>query len=121
MDIRSHRDLIVWQRSMQLVKHTYALTREFPREELYGLTSQLRRATVSISANISEGHGRGTRRDYAHFVTMAMGSACEVETLLETSVMVGIATSEDIQRCSELLDETGKMLRVLRRKLLSRV
>ncbi|MCB1216748.1 four helix bundle protein [bacterium] len=118
--MQSHRDLIVWQRSMQLVRQVYELTRRFPREELYGLTSQLRRATVSIPANISEGHGRGTRRDYAHFVTMAMGSACEVETLLETSVIVGIVSYDEIRICAGLLDETGRMLRVLRRRLLSR-
>jgi four helix bundle protein len=119
MEIKSHRDLIVWQRSMQLVKCIYDLTSSFPREELYGLTSQLRRASVSIAANISEGHGRGTRRDYAHFVTMAMGSASEVETLLDVCVMVGIIEKKKAGRCSALLDETGRMLRALRGKLLT--
>lgn len=76
-------------------------------------------ASVSIAANISEGHGRGTRRDYAHFVTMAMGSTCEVETLLDVSVMVGIIKKHETEKCSSMLDETGKMLRVLRSRLLN--
>jgi four helix bundle protein len=80
MDIASHRDLIVWQKSMDMVQSVYQLSSTFPKHELYGLTSQLRRAAVSAPANIAEGHGRGTRRDYANFIAIAKGSILETST-----------------------------------------
>jgi four helix bundle protein len=72
--IRSHRDLIVWQKAMDLVVLVYQLCDRFPNSELYRLVSQLTRAAVSVPANIAEGHARATRRDYAHFIAMARGS-----------------------------------------------
>jgi len=78
--VRDFRDLIVWQKSMDLVETVYRFMATFPREEIYGLTSQLRRAAVSIPLNIAEGNGRNTTRDYLHFLGMAYGSIKEVET-----------------------------------------
>ena len=80
--INSHRDLQVWQRSIQLSIATYKLTASFPKEEIYGLTSQLRRASVSVPSNIAEGYGRGSRRDYKQFLCIARGSNLEVQTQL---------------------------------------
>ena len=78
--IRDYRDLIVWQRAMDLVELVYRTTGAFPKEKVYGLTSQIRRAAVSIPSNIAEGNGRNTTRDYLHFLSMAYGSTKEVET-----------------------------------------
>ena len=78
--VKDYRDLIVWQKAMDLVEAVYRTTAAFPREEVYGLTSQLRRAAVSIPSNIAEGNGRNTTRDYLHFLGMAYGSVKEVET-----------------------------------------
>ena len=82
MIVKSYRDLLVWQRSMDLVEICYVIASAFPKEEVYGLTSQLRRAVVSIPANIAEGHTRATRKDYAHFFSIARGSTAELETLV---------------------------------------
>ncbi len=78
--VKDYRDLIVWQKAMDLVEAVYRTTGTFPREEIYGLTSQIRRAAISIPSNIAEGNGRNTTRDYVHFLGMAYGSVKEVET-----------------------------------------
>ncbi|MGD0516995.1 MAG: four helix bundle protein [Thermoguttaceae bacterium] len=80
MSIKDYRELIVWQKAMDLVETIYRITGIFPREEIYGLTSQIRRAAVSIPSNIAEGNGRNTTRDYVHFLGVAYGSVKEVET-----------------------------------------
>lgn len=80
--VKSYRDLLVWQRSIQLSVAVYRLTGEFPREELYGLTSQLRRAAVSVASNIAEGYGRGSKGEYTNFLGIARGSVLEVQTQL---------------------------------------
>ena len=80
--MRDHRELDVWKKSMELVTDVYALTMAFPKEELYGLTSQIRRAAVSIPANISEGAARQTEKEFVQFLFIALGSASEVETEL---------------------------------------
>jgi four helix bundle protein len=80
MSVKDYRELMVWQKAMDLVENIYRTTGEFPREEIYGLTSQIRRAAVSIPSNIAEGNGRNTTRDYVHFLGMAYGSVKEVET-----------------------------------------
>jgi len=81
--VQSFRDLHVWQRSMELAVAVYRLTQAFPREELYGLTSQLRRATVSIPSNIAEGQGRLNTREFRQYLGVARGSNCELQTQLE--------------------------------------
>lgn len=110
MSISTYKDLRVWQHSIKLVVAIYILTREFPSEEKYGLTSQLRRASVSSAANIAEGHGRASRRDYARFVSMAIGSAREVETLLLISINVGCSARESTVDSEELVDAVSRML-----------
>lgn len=81
-EIKSHRDLIVWQKAMDLAEDVYRLTSEFPREEVYRLTSQLIRAVISVPANIAEGHARGTGRGHANFLAISKGSLMEAETFL---------------------------------------
>ena len=78
--IKSYQDLIAWQKAISLVTDVYALTADFPGHEIYGLTSQLRRASVSIPSNIAEGHGRATKGEFLQFLGHARGSLCEVQT-----------------------------------------
>src|SRR5690242_12800716 len=97
MPINSYRDLRVWQESVALVTSVYELTQRFPKEERYGLTAQVRRATVSISANISEGHGRSTRGEYLNQLSVARGSINEVETLLTVSCNLAFVTESRVE------------------------
>ena len=119
MTIRSHRDLIVWQKSMALAVEIYRLTKTFPAEERFRMTDQLLRAASSIPANIAEGHARGTRKDYARFVAIARGSLAEAETFLELARDVGLANPENCRRSVELSVEIGRMLNALLTKLRS--
>ena len=115
--IGGYRDLIVWQRAMSIAEQTYVLTRLFPREEQFGLTSQARRAAVSIAANIAEGYGRGTRPAYSSFVRIAQGSLKELETHLLIAVRVGFICAAEIEPILAEADELGRMLRSLLNKL----
>ena len=119
MTIRSHRDLIVWQKSMALAVEIYRLTKTFPADERFRMTDQLLRAASSIPANIAEGHARGTRKDYARFVAIARGSLAEAETFLELARDVGLANPENCRRSVELSVEIGRMLNALLTKLRS--
>lgn len=83
MKIESYENLIVWQKSMDLVTAIYELTRQFPKEEVFGLTSQMRRAAVSIPSNIAEGSRRGSRKDFRNFLLIAYGSGAELETQIK--------------------------------------
>lgn len=115
MSIKTHRDLEVWQKSIDLCVAAYGWTRSFPSEERFGLTSQIRRAAASVSCNIAEGAGRGTARDFLRFLHIARGSLAELETQLEIAQRCGIAGScEDIQRLSRTV---GRMLNGLIRAL----
>jgi four helix bundle protein len=107
---QSYRELIVWQRAMELTVAVYRLTREFPKEELYSLTSQIRRAAVSIPSNIAEGQGRGSTREFRQFLAIARGSNCEVQTQLELARDLGFGHSEVIDRAEALSEEVRKML-----------
>jgi four helix bundle protein len=80
--VKSHRDLLVWKKAIDLVEELYKLTDNFPKSELYGLTSQIRRAAVSIPSNIAEGAGRNSNKEFMHFLYIALGSLSEVETQL---------------------------------------
>lgn len=115
--IGGYRDLVVWQKAMSITEQVYRLTRSFPREEQFGLTSQTRRAAVSIPANIAEGYGRGTRPAYASFVRIAQGSLKELETHLLIGERVGFISTGDIQPLLADADELGRMLRSLLNKL----
>jgi four helix bundle protein len=113
----SFRDLHVWQRSIQMTVAVYRLTATFPPEERFGLTSQLRRACVSVASNIAEGYGRTSRGEYRHFVGMARGSNSEVETQLVISEELGLGGADFHLTATQLNEEVGKMLRSLLAKL----
>jgi len=115
--IHSYRDLIVWQKAIELVAETYILTDKFPREEIYGLTSQLRRAAVSIPSNIAEGRYRGTRKDFRQFLLNAYGSGAEVETQLIIAKKLLKTKNLDYDRTDKLLAEVMRMLNSLIKKL----
>src|SRR5262245_49847684 len=108
--ILTFRDLGVWQKSMDLVLECYRVSECFPKSELYGLTSQLRRAAVSIPANIAEGKGRRSTRSYLHFVDIAYGSLMEVETLLEIACRLTFLPAEARQSLLARTAEIGRML-----------
>jgi four helix bundle protein len=110
-----YRDTLVWNRAMEIVGEAYRLGRRLPREEMYGLRSQLTRAAVSIACNIAEGWTRESRREKAQFLAIAHGSAAEAETLVtvcERTTMLHESQTHDIRR---YLDETSRMLTTLRR------
>ena len=106
----SFRDLTVWQRSMQLTVAVYKLTKEFPREELYGLTSQIRRSAVSLPSNIAEGHGRLNTAESRQFLGVARGSNCELQTQLEIARALGYGNPKLIDNAESLSNEVGKMI-----------
>jgi len=115
--VQSYEDLIVWQRAMDLVDEAYRLARKFPRSELFALKSQLTRAAVSVPANIAEGQGRGTMRDFANFLANAKGSLYEVGTHLHVAVRQGYIAREDADRAFALGVEISKMLTSLRKRI----
>jgi four helix bundle protein len=107
---KSFRDLEVWNLSMDLTMMIYALTSEFPRHEIYGLSSQMRRAAVSISSNLAEGSARGTRKDFRQFVLIARGSNCELQTQLMISARLNYASDEKITEAEALSQRISRML-----------
>ena len=115
--IKSHRDLIVWQKAMDLVVSVYRATETFPRSETYALTSQTRRAVTSIPANIAEGQGRRFRKEFLYFLANARGSLWELDTHLETALRLGLLNSEVHKRLRSQLDEVGRILGGLMRSL----
>ena len=115
--IRSYRDPKVWQLGMELADVCYRITRQFPKDELYGMTAQIRRAAVSVPANIAEGHGRNSRGDYAHFLRVAQGSLKELETHLLLAPRIGLADEKVVEPIVSKSDVLGKMLRALIRAL----
>jgi four helix bundle protein len=115
--MRGHEDLMVWQRSMEFVAECYRLSTRFPRTEQFGLTNQLRRAAVSVPANIAEGNGRAYRKEYLHHLSIARGSLKEAETLLAISRMLAFAAPDDLETALDLADEVSRMLTTMRRKL----
>jgi four helix bundle protein len=114
---RSHRDLIVWQRSIQLGCATYRAARRLPASERFELGSQLRTASASVSGNIAEGKGRRTNRDYANFLSNARGSAREIDSHLEFAVALGFLQRSDVEQAQDLADEVIRMLSAMMRKL----
>jgi len=109
----SYRDLDVWRRSMSLVKNIYALTSSFPREEIYGLTSQIRRAAVSIPSNIAEGHAKRSTKEFHRFCNISLGSIAELETQLLIAESLNYADTARVQSFLADLSELGKMLNSL--------
>lgn len=111
--IRSYRDLIVWQKAMDLVELAYGVSRQFPRGELFGLTAQLNRSIVSVPSNIAEGHDLGLPRGFARHLRIARGSLAEFETQLTIAVRLGFAKRAKAMPAWELAQEVGKMLSAL--------
>jgi four helix bundle protein len=115
--ISSHRDLVVWQQATDLAVAVYEATRSWPKDELYGLTAQVRRAAVSVAANIAEGYGRESRGAYVQFLRTAQGSLKEVETHCVIATRVGIADHNVADGLMERSESVGKLLRLLIRKV----
>jgi len=106
----SYRDLLVWQRSVDAVVDVYRFSTRFPRDEMFGLTSQMRRAAVSIASNIAEGQARHSKREFKHFLRNAMGSLAEVETQLQICLRLGYSTNAATQPLQRKFAEIGRML-----------
>ena len=117
MPLHSFRDLTVWQKSMDLVVLTYKLSEKFPSEEKFGLTSQMRRAVVSIPSNIAEGRRRGTSKEYRQFLQISYGSGGELETQLEIALRLGYLSNSDYEKADALLHEVMRMLNALMSKI----
>ena len=100
---RSYKDLVAWQKSMDLVTNVYRVTGSFPKEQLFGLTSQLRRAAVSIPSNIAEGQGRLSEKEFRYFLGQARGSLMEVETQLQIAINLGYLTTQHRAFCKRAL------------------
>ena len=118
--VRSFTDLVVWQRAIELVAEIYRLSARFPREEQFGLTAQLRRASVSVSANIAEGSGRATSRDLLNFLSHARGSLKEVESVVCSAQRLSFVSAADCVEVLRLAEETSRMLTALRRGIAKR-
>jgi len=116
--IQSHRDLKVWQKAMDLAEAVYRLAAEFPTTETYRLGSQITRAAASVPANIAEGNARGTKRDYANFLSIAKGSLMETETFLMLAVRLRFLAREEATPALSLVTEISKMLTALRSRLI---
>jgi four helix bundle protein len=121
MVVQSYRELKVWQVAMDLAEQSYLATREFPREEQFGLTSQIRRAAASIPANIAEGQGRGSTKEFLHHLSIARGSLMELKTHLLLSQRVGLLNQALLDRLLTMADEISRMLSALREALIGKV
>lgn len=117
--VSSYRDLIVWQKAMDLVDMIYQLSRAFPASEDYRLTSQITRAAVSVPANIAEGQTRATSKDFANFLTTARSSLMELETLMTVGVRQRYFTQAAANPLMTRITELSKMLTVLRTRVLN--
>jgi four helix bundle protein len=120
MPSRNYRDLIVWQKAMDLVENVYRATRLFPKDELYGLTSQIRRAAVFVPSNIAEGQGRGGEPEMVRFLRIAHGSLREVETQILIAQRLGYLDLEQTQKLIEQAAEVGRLLNGLIRSKVER-
>jgi four helix bundle protein len=116
-NINSYRDLIVWQKSMTLVTEIYAATKSFPSEELYGLTSQVRRSAISIPSNIAEGYGRNSTGDYKRFLHIAAGSVFELLTQIEIAANLKYLSAELFTKLFNAAKEIELMLLALIKKI----
>ena len=113
----SYNNLMVWLKAMDLTVETYSIIKKLPQEEKYSLCDQMRRSAVSIPSNIAEGHERGTKKEFTHFLLIARGSKAELETQLQICVRIGYITEQDISVAMSLLKEIGSMLTSLISKL----
>lgn len=111
--IKSYKDLIIWQKSIDLAVEVYKLSSEFPKEEIYGMTSQIRRAVTSVSLNIAEGYGKNTTKNYINSLYIAQGSLQEVESAIILSVRLNFIKEEDCEKVNSLILEEFKMFNAL--------
>jgi len=116
-DIKSFRDLNIWHKGIDMVKDIYQETRDYPREEIYGLTSQIRRAAISIPSNIAEGHIRQHRAEFKQFLSVALGSLAELETQIIISKELNYISTEKAKNLIDKMSSLGKMIRSLIKKL----
>ena len=114
---QNFRDLNVWQKAFELTLCVYSITQSFPRSEIYGLASQMRRASVSVASNIAEGRGRLNSAEFRQFLGLAQGSIFELKTQLSIASELGVASPESTREAERLSDEVSKMLRTLIEKL----
>jgi len=121
MAIKHYRDLLVWQKSMILVKSIYDISSAFPQDERYGLTSQMRRSAVSVPSNIAEGHNRDSLKEYLRFLSIAQGSLAELETQIALATMLKYIDITTEDKLLTQADEIGKMIRGLQHKLNERL
>lgn len=111
--LKSYKELIVWQKSKDLVKEIFLLTNKFPKSEIYGITSQMRRSAVSIPSNIAEGYGRRSSKAYGQFYSIAYGSALELETQVIISKELKLTGLMEFTKVEQLLEEVCKMLNAM--------
>lgn len=109
----SFRDVVAWQRAIQMTAAIYTLTAGFPSSEKFGLTNQLRRAAVSVASNIAEGYGRSTRGEYLQFLGHARGSNCEVETQLVIAASLGFGVAPQMRKAEQLCADVSRLLGAL--------
>lgn len=117
MNKKGYKDLIVWQKSLLLVKEIYLLTGGFPKEEIYGLSSQMKRAAISIPSNIAEGSKKKSRKDFKRFLEMADGSGSELETQIDIAKSLDFGQKLDYSKVDGLLEEIMKMMNALIRSI----
>lgn len=118
--IDSYKDLIVWQRAMDIAKGVYKIAKLLPKDELFVLSSQMRRAAISIPSNIAEGQARNSSKEFRNFLSVAKGSAAELETQLLLCVEIGYCKEEDIVGVLSLIAEVAKMINAIQTKLLDK-
>jgi four helix bundle protein len=116
-DIKSYRDLLVWQQAMDLAVSCYRLSKKFPKEDLFGLTSQMRRSSASVAANIAEGHGRESSATFVQYLRIAQGSLKETETHIILAGRLELGNKTELRAALATCDEIGKMLRSLIRAI----
>ena len=109
----SFKQVVAWQRAVEMTTEVYKLTAEFPSSEKFGLTNQLRRAAVSVASNIAEGYGRSTRGEYIQFLGHARGSNCEVETQLVIAASLGFGLAPEMRRAEQLCADVSRLLNSL--------
>lgn len=117
MTTKGYKDLEVWRKSISNVKEIYLLTKKFPKEEAFGLTSQIRRSAVSIAANIAEGSGRKSQQEFIRFLNIAYGSLCELETHIIIAYEIEIINKKELDRFLKNLEIIAKMLSGLKNSL----
>lgn len=116
-NIKSYRDLLVWQQAVDLAVHCYRASGKFPKTDQFGLTNQLRRSSASVAANIAEGHGRESTQSFVQFLRVAQGSLKETETHIIIAGKLELGAREDLKKALSMCEDIGKMLRALIRAM----